>query len=101
MEKKVYTKKSEKVVDFFIGFVGVPTFFAAILWGYSFLRYKQAILFDKSVVIFVFLKLIGYVFYLVRKRKYVAIGLIYFLVVAPLVFVGTCFALIIGISRSH
>lgn len=105
MEKKIYTKKSEKVLDFFIGFVGVPTFFAAISWGsmgvFSFLKHKQFIFSDKNAITIIFLVLIGFTFYVVRRRKYVAVGLIFFLVIVPLVIAGTCFALILGISGSH
>lgn len=97
MEKKVYTKKSEKVADFLIGFlliplsVGIPISWVMRFYKYHLLILSWCILLSELI----------FIIYLSIKRRFIKIGLIYFFVVVPLVLAGTCFAIILGISRSH
>lgn len=96
MEKKIYEKKSEKVIDFLIGFLAIP-------WGpgllLSLAGYLTSSLFRSNYIyspigsILYVVLLVSYLIfaiYLGRKRKYIGIGLLYALVVIPLVLLGTC-----------
>lgn len=96
MEKKVYTKKSEKVIDFLIGFFLIPLSIGIpISWVTRF--YKYRLIFSWCI----FLLALIFIIYLSIKRRFIKIGLIYFFVVVPLVLAGTCFALIIGLNKLH
>lgn len=94
MEKKVYEKKIDKVIDFLIGFLLIPAFFGITtgfvsnVAGYRNLRP----LIPVSVLV---AELLGAI-YLCRKRKYIGIGLLFALVVVPLVFLGTCLLIMGG-----
>jgi len=84
MEKKVYTEKKEKVIDFLIGFLLIPLAMivptvsaaSAALFGYFPLA--------------LFLIEVGVVVYLSNKRKFIGTGFLFFLAFGPLVLVGTC-----------
>ncbi len=96
MGKKVYTKKSEKVIDFLIGFLLIPLAVGIpISWVTRF--YKYHLILSWCIL----LSELIFIIYLSIKRRFIKIGLIYFFVVVPLVLAGTCFALIIGLNKSH
>jgi len=92
VEKKVYEKKSEKVIDFLIGFFGIPlglSLAAGIINAtgrYIRLEYN----FIAIVNVVVFLMGLGYSIYVARKRKFIGRGLLFVFVVVPLVLLGTC-----------
>ena len=104
MEKKVYEKKSEKVIDFLIGFLGIPwgTGLLLSLVGYltsSLFRPNYNYLPIGSILDVVLLvSCLIFAIYLGRKRKYIGIGLLYALVVVPLVLLGTCLLISGGAS---
>ncbi len=96
MEKKVYTKKSEKLIDFLIGFLLIPLSVGIpISWVTRFYRYHLILFWC------ILLSELIFIIYLSIKRRFIKIGLIYFFVVVPLVLAGTCFAIIFGISKIH
>lgn len=94
MEKKIYEKKSEKVIDFLIGFFLIPAFFG-ITTGFvsATVGYRN---FGPLISIFVLLAEIVGVIYLCRKRKFMGIGLLFALIVVPLVLLGTCLLIVGG-----
>lgn len=94
MEKKIYEKKSDKVIDFLIGFLLMPAFFA-ITTGFvsAAVGYRNS---GSLISTFVLLaELVGAI-YLCRKRKYIGTGLLFALVVVPLVLLGTCLLIMGG-----
>lgn len=102
MEKKIYEKKSEKVIDFLIGFFLIPTFFGITI-GFVL---KAAEYYYKTIpnfcwswiLTFVLLAELNEVISLYRKRKFIGIGLLFALVVVPLVLLGTCLLIMGGVS---
>lgn len=94
MERKVYEKRSDKVIDFLIGFLLIPAFVGITIWFISILpgfRYFRGVI---SLVVFI-AEIVAAI-YLCRRRKYMGIGLLYALVVVPLVLAGTCFLIFFG-----
>lgn len=87
MQKKIYTKKSEKVGDFLIGLLVIP--FLLVFVNSVGLVPR---LVDISQVFFVALNLAVLVFavYVGVKRKFIGIGLLFAFVVIPLIAAGTC-----------
>ncbi len=99
MEKKVYTKRSEKVTDFFIGFLGIPVFVAVIQSVRVLLLRTLMIMHVNSsaerwlfaiVGIITLMLVIAIAIFLSIKRKYIRIGLL-FAVVTTFLLVGGCF----------
>ena len=94
MEKKIYDKKSEKIIDFIIGFILIPVFFGIttnlVSSKVSHGNYGPLVLISVLLI-----ELVG-VIYLCRKRKYMGIGLLFTLVVLPLVLLGTCLLIMGG-----
>ncbi len=88
MQKKVYEKKSEKVIDFLIGFILIPAFLIITS------RFISAAVFQPNfssiIAIFVLLAELVGIIYLSRKRKFIGIGLAYTFIGIPLVLLGTC-----------
>jgi hypothetical protein len=102
MEKKIYENKREKVIDFLIGFLAIP-------WGISLLMFLIGSMisrFNKTnygpiysiLYIVVFLLELIFAIYIGRKRKYIGIGLLFALVIVPLVLLGTCLLIMSGTS---
>lgn len=97
METKIYQKKSEKIIDFLIGFLLIPivgivstyySLFAASVPNSSFLyTILFMIVFGVEIVLTICLGV---------KRKFIGIGLLYALVAVPLVLLGTCLVAVFG-----
>lgn len=100
MEKKVYTNKREKLIDFLIGFIVIPIlFFAVFSFSTQLSRfYKFSYAIQSIMHMIVTLIMIASIIYIARIRRYIKIGVIFFLVALPLILAGTCLAVIIGIS---
>jgi hypothetical protein len=97
MIKKVYQNRGEKLFDFFIGFFVLPLSFTIIsfllasllsLIGYY---YLSGII---ATIIFIFS--LFTLIYLLIKRKYMGLGLLFATIVVPLVLVGTCLLIFAG-----
>jgi hypothetical protein len=105
MERKIYTKPSEKVIDFLIGFLLLPLLVVLInafsyrLWGFmKIIRigyFHPIPLFGSTILGLAELAL---AIYLCIKRKYIGIGLLFTLVVIPLVLLGTCLLILAGMN---
>lgn len=89
MEKKIYFKKSQKVIDLLTGFLFIPVLF---LISAKFIL-RRGHFHDVSVYIFIVLAGIAGVIYLCIKRKYIGIGLLFAFVISPLVFLGACWVI--------
>jgi hypothetical protein len=88
MEKKVYENKSDKVIDFLIGFFLIPVVFGITSSFVSVLvRHSGS---GPFISIGLFLAELAGAIYLGRKRKYIGIGLLFIFVVLPLVAIGSC-----------
>lgn len=94
MIKKVYTKKSEKAIDFLVGFLAVPV---GILSIYYFINPLTS-----ALIVFVSIVLIlGVIFSicLCFTRKFIRIGLLFAVIVIPvvlsLVVFGTCLSVLL------
>jgi len=92
MEKKVYKSRREKVIDFLVGFIAIPFFLYFPILVRIFPRpgyyYPRGLIFGSVFVWFLFLALSAYIGF---KRKFIGIGLLFSLIVVPLVALGTCF----------
>ena len=93
MEKKIYDKKSEKVIDFLIGLF-IPVLFGVITSFASTVFWQRDPLQPFTAV--VMLTLIVVAIYLCIKRRYIRIGLLFGLVILPLAFLGTCLLIATG-----
>jgi hypothetical protein len=89
MENKIYAKKSEKVIDFLIGFLLIP-----VLIGISYPSIARSLGATLASIVF-WLELLV-VIYLSVKRVYIRIGVLLALVAIPLVALGACLLIIKG-----
>jgi len=88
MEKKVYTQKKEKVVDFLIGFLLIPFVMGASAGLAGMLN-------EIFAMVLSVLELVAAI-YVSIKRKFIGIGFLFIAVVIPLVALGTCLVIIAG-----
>lgn len=109
MENKVYKEQKEKTIDFLIGFFGIPlglgliTRLIAVLVEFLFPHgpRRSAVEFIPQNMLFIFwlvwiITPILLIIYFWRRRKFIASGLLYAVVIVPLVLLGTCFAIFLG-----
>ncbi len=100
MKKKIYEKKSEKIIDFLIGFFGVPFSLSIVLVVVSkvcnYMKLNDG--FILGIGLIVSLIGLGYSIYLGKKRKFIGIGMLFTFIVVPLVLCGTCLLAISGAS---
>lgn len=94
MKTEIYDKKSDKIIDFLIGFFLIPAFL-----GIS-SRVVFVLVDNGKVVPFISLgvllaELVGAI-YLGLRRKYIGIGLLFSFVVVPVVLSGTCLLIMGG-----
>lgn len=102
MQKKVYVKRSEKVIDFLIGFFGLPFVITAASsmigwWASNLIKIRDFNYYAAGIFLVVWLLGIGFAIYLGIKRRYIGIGFLFAVVIVPLVLAGTCL-LIFGVS---
>jgi hypothetical protein len=88
MKVKVYEKKSDKVIDFLIGFILVPAVFFA---GGQLVNGTSLINSNPYFLLVVFIAASAGVVYLCQKRKFIGIGIGYLFILIPLAALGTCF----------
>lgn len=112
MQKKIYNKKSEKIIDFLLGLMGAPVIFGitpilASKLFYSFPFFYNIHQPDNMGALGVYTASwpgFGIVFaaelaaaaYIGIKRKFIGIGLLFSIVVIPLVVAGGCMLLLSG-----
>jgi hypothetical protein len=109
MQTKEYTEKKDKVIDFLIGFLAIPFAFGVIYGGLMALAtypvhgggYTSSIATIISTVMGIFslaafITPILLIVYLWRRRHFMALGLLYAVVVVPLVLLGTCLLVMLG-----
>ncbi|MCX5700539.1 MAG: hypothetical protein NTZ63_03265 [Candidatus Omnitrophica bacterium] len=93
MEKKIYEKTSEKVIDFLVGFLIIPGGIGLILYLVRYLTTSFHIFNPLGSIgypVFLILSLL-LVNYFGKKRKYIGIGFLFAMISFPLVLLGTCF----------
>ncbi len=92
MEKKIYVRKSEKVIDFLIGFLGIPLGLSLVGGVISQTGYHMKLGFNFITIVNLvfFLVGLGYSTYIGTKRKFIGLGLLFVFVAVPLVLLGTC-----------
>jgi hypothetical protein len=95
MEKKVYAKRSEKAIDFLLGFFFIPALFSI---PFIVLRWVLKFRYYTIISPIVALLEIIFIIYICIKRKYIGIGLLFVLVVVPLAFLGTCLLIMGGFN---
>jgi len=108
METKIYTEKKEKVIDFLIGFFGIPLGFGLFAGGVSaFVQFLFspahkssfgfiAAIFGAIVWLVALVVPIILIVYFWRRRRFIALGLLYSIVVVPLILLGTCAVIFLG-----
>jgi hypothetical protein len=105
MENKVYNTTKEKVIDFFIGFLGIPAVVGVMAWIFFYLMgtVKGA---DSSAYGILSIAALASPFllmsYFYSRRRYIYLGLLFAIFVIPLVALGTCyFSFWVPMGRMH
>ncbi|MFA5339742.1 MAG: hypothetical protein WC317_06335 [Candidatus Omnitrophota bacterium] len=102
MEKKIYNTAKEKVIDFIIGgLLAAPFIVISILAFYlkvetDFMTYLASdnILIILGIILAAFISAVSLGIYLCKKRKFMGIGLLFFVV--PVVIGALLIALVLG-----
>jgi uncharacterized membrane protein len=105
VQKKIYNKRSERIVDFLLGFFVLPIavniialLLTAMVYGLSYLSsgFGAGSVLGTVLPILTWLLTLPFAIYIGIKRKFIGIGLLFAIVIVPLVFLGGCLLISFG-----